>query len=68
MIPDERVVEVVSRLTGVPTVELMLGTPTKLPLFCSAGFARHDRVDLGTGGGVRQGDDQVGDPLYRGAH
>jgi acyl carrier protein len=36
MIPDERVAEVVSRLTGVPKLELMRGTPTKLPLFCSA--------------------------------
>jgi acyl carrier protein len=36
MIPDERVADVVSRLTGVPKVELMRGTPTKLPLYCSA--------------------------------
>ena len=36
MISDECVAEVVSRLTGVPRVELMRGTPTKLPLFCSA--------------------------------
>src|SRR5271155_2330134 len=36
MIPDDRVAEVVSRLTGVPRVELMRGKPQKLPLFCSA--------------------------------
>ena len=36
MIPDDRVAEVVSRLTGVPRDELMRGTPTKSPLFCSA--------------------------------
>ena len=36
MIPNDRVAEVVSRLTGVPRDELMRGTPTKLPLFCSA--------------------------------
>ena len=36
MIPNERVAEVVSRLTGVSKLELMRGTPTELPLFCSA--------------------------------
>lgn len=44
MITDECVAEVVSRLTGVPKVELMRGTPTKLPLFCSADSL--DKIEL----------------------
>jgi acyl carrier protein len=36
MIVNDRVAEVLSRLTGVPKAELMRGIPPKLPLFCSA--------------------------------
>jgi hypothetical protein len=36
MIPDERVAEVVSRLTGVPTDELKYGIPPELPVLDSA--------------------------------
>jgi acyl carrier protein len=36
MIPNDRVAEVVSRLTGVSKDELMRGKPQKLPLFCLA--------------------------------
>jgi acyl carrier protein len=35
MISDERVAEVVSRLTGVPRDELKHGVPLELPLFFS---------------------------------
>jgi acyl carrier protein len=36
LIPDDRVAEVVSRLTGVPKDELKVGIPTELPLLDSA--------------------------------
>jgi acyl carrier protein len=36
MIPDERIAEVISRLTGVPRDELKGGIPSELPLFDSA--------------------------------
>ena len=44
MIANDRVAEVVSRLTGVPIDELMRGIPPKLPLFCSADSL--DKIEL----------------------
>jgi hypothetical protein len=44
MIPDPRVAEVVSRLTGVPVEELENGIPAELPLLDGADSL--DRVEL----------------------
>lgn len=44
MIANERVAEVVSRLTGVPREELKRGIPPELPVFVSADSL--DRMEL----------------------
>jgi hypothetical protein len=66
MIPDERVAEVVSRLTGIPKAELMGGSTPERPRFDSSDSL--DRIEL-----VMEleeefeGDDRVGAPVHRGA-